>query len=532
LGEVSERALQVAFCQMLVNDGHTIIHSSRHAPIEHGKDIITRNAEGIICAFQLKALKGRKLKKRELSEMLPQLTELVMAKIEHPSIRAEAWHNSYLVINAEFEEEASDLLTKINEGWIQQGMPQSQLSTIVFGELYAKAKQLADNMLPSNLLLFKSLLELYLSAGDGMPEKDKYSALLRQCLPMLNADGTGVSAVECSRAIRSAALLNAIALSPYTSKNNYYAEIEVWLLYLAHIMAVAEKYGLNDDAWIANYSIIEEHIYNLLKAIVDEVKDREFMTAGDYLSDQMFYRIRVTLLCSVVAIFHLWSIILKKDITVDDYYRVCRDYIEKYRNKMQLWGEAAVPQFMSTYWYLKHVDATRTPDAMIANVLENILKVNNPGSNAGMPNPYYDAERIHLAALGIPGYDIEDDFRQHSYTAEGLMHIFVRRNWKNHMKGLWSDYSKIMACSLRPDELWQTYLWRTEKWGENINVWPKRTKDWQELKAEAMESSGKNIPSLLKRFPHILLLFIIVCPHRCTSESVRWLDTFLLSKRK
>jgi hypothetical protein len=39
---------------MLVAEGYTIVHLSRHSPIEMGKDIIAIDKDGIPCAFQLK----------------------------------------------------------------------------------------------------------------------------------------------------------------------------------------------------------------------------------------------------------------------------------------------------------------------------------------------------------------------------------------------------------------------------------------------------------------------------------------------
>ena len=41
LDSVNERTYQPAFVQMLVNDGHCVLHSTRHAPIEFGKDVLT-----------------------------------------------------------------------------------------------------------------------------------------------------------------------------------------------------------------------------------------------------------------------------------------------------------------------------------------------------------------------------------------------------------------------------------------------------------------------------------------------------------
>ena len=55
----SERAYQTAFCQMLAARGHQILHSTRHSPLEFGKDVISICPEGQACAFQLKGCPGK-----------------------------------------------------------------------------------------------------------------------------------------------------------------------------------------------------------------------------------------------------------------------------------------------------------------------------------------------------------------------------------------------------------------------------------------------------------------------------------------
>jgi hypothetical protein len=54
LDSASERSYQPAFVQILVSDGHRVLHSTRHSPIEFGKDVISIAPDGVPCAFQLK----------------------------------------------------------------------------------------------------------------------------------------------------------------------------------------------------------------------------------------------------------------------------------------------------------------------------------------------------------------------------------------------------------------------------------------------------------------------------------------------
>ena len=111
-----------------------------------------------------------------------------------------------------------------------------------------------------------------------------------------------------------------------------------------------------------------------------------------------------------------------------------------------------------------------------------------------------------------------------SYALEGLVHLFVRRNWKQTMKFLWPGVTRLNWVSFEPENPWDFYRWRTQE-GTNKIVVPKRTQEWEALKALAFESNGTNIPPSIKDYPILLLLFLCVYPHRINAEILRWLDT-------
>lgn len=524
LDSASERSYQIPFTQMLIDDGYTIIHSTRHSQIEHGKDVIALDAKGNVHAFQLKGILGKKLSKIALRKLLPQLNELAFAKIEHPSINTKNWHQSYLVINGDLEEEASDLLTKTNAGHKEQGYPERQIKTIVRGELLDKAKKLSQRLVPQELGDFKLLLELYLADGKGLIPKDKFANLMSSSLPFLSGDEKKPGNKEFARRITSLALINSIAISSYSNNDNYFAEIEAWIICLSYVFANIEKYSIPEKYWIETIKSIEERIYFLLNNIVLELVDNPKGLEGDVLTESFIYPVRMTLLCSLVSIYSLWNM-TRKDSGERD-IDFCRKFICDNQKYIQLWGEGAIPQIISLYWYQKKIDATPRPDFFISSILESICKLNARDSKMAIPNPYYDVETIILSSTGNPKHSIEDTFNEHSFTAESLMHLFVRQNWKQRTKLIWPNFTKIMQCSVAFDEPWRLYNWRNMDSGKNLSIWPKRTKNWDELKAEAQECNGENLPELLKKNPALFTLFIIVYPHRCISEAVRWLDSF------
>jgi len=113
LDSASERSMQAPFCQMLLGDGHKVLQTTRHSPIEFGKDVVSVSPEGEIHAYQLKGHPGARLTQAHLRTMLPQLNELVELSIPDSRVQGRP-HKSFLVTNGEVAEEAHTWLASYN----------------------------------------------------------------------------------------------------------------------------------------------------------------------------------------------------------------------------------------------------------------------------------------------------------------------------------------------------------------------------------------------------------------------------------
>ena len=139
LDKATERSFQQPFCYMLSAEGHTIIHSTRHSATELGKDIITIDGDGTLCAFQLKT--GNISLAKWQNEVSRQIDSLVVGKIVHPSIETLEHHKSYLVTNGNIAEEVSFDIKGRNETWTNQNQSYLRLRTIDRGEFaHVKSK--------------------------------------------------------------------------------------------------------------------------------------------------------------------------------------------------------------------------------------------------------------------------------------------------------------------------------------------------------------------------------------------------------
>lgn len=104
LDKINERGYQPAFCTALAAQGFTILHNTRHSPMELGKDVVARAANGQVNLYQLKGDPGGRMTGNEFRALIPQLDQLMTL-----AWNAAAPLNSeipFLVTNGYVEEEA------------------------------------------------------------------------------------------------------------------------------------------------------------------------------------------------------------------------------------------------------------------------------------------------------------------------------------------------------------------------------------------------------------------------------------------
>ena len=522
LDKASERSLQQPYCYMLSAKGHTIIHLTRHCSMEMGKDIITIDPGGTPCAFQLKAGNISLAKWRQ--EVNPQIDDLVVGKINHPSVDNSKHHRSYLVTNGNIAEEVSRAIDDRNQTWESQGQSYLRLETVVRGQLIDQAKELGDSLWPTELMDMQTpLLEILLDSGQNVFPKGKLASLFDSTFPLKpRDDGKSPSQNRCERAIASGAIICAIATSSFSNQNNHVAEIEAWTLYIAYVLAIAERWGLSVEAYKNEFEVATQSIYNSLENLCDEIKEREYLMEGNPLADRHVYKVRVTWLVGLMSIYALWK--SRKNEGKEEVDDFLREFCEEKRHQMDLWGEAAVPQFLAFYWYRLKIDTVKEPEDLLRSMISQICERNGPTEGGFLACPYYEPEEILPHILEVAEEPLMDSFKGESYALEGLVHLYVRRNTKQPMKTLWPGVTRLAFVSFEPNNYCDFFRWRNES-GKNWFVSPKHAQEWEKLKESASESQGACIPPSIKSHPILLLLFLCVYPHRMNAEILRWLDT-------
>ena len=528
LTKANERSFQIPFAHWLAFTGHTVVHVSRHCAMELGKDVVAIAPDGVPCAYQLKGVGGGRLTLAKWREDLSrQLHPLVHCQLVHPSLPLGPHHRSYIVINGDFDEEVQREIDDFNRASIAAGQPERTVQTIVKGQLFRAFRELQSDFWATNLYDLKTYLEIFLEDGNGMLPKEKLAKLFLDALPFEARNDRAPSRDECSRALAGCAVICASAVCSFTTAQNHLAEFEAWTLLWCYTLALAQRWQLPLSDVAYTVTLATDAAYTSLARLCDELVTRETLIEGDPMPDRFVYEIRITHLLGLMGLYGLMmqSRIAAGKIGDFDVKHLdfVRHFCDKHKDTLRLWGEYAVPQFLAWNFFRQTYDATLEPEVTYARLIEAICRMNQRSSNIGLANPYYDAETILPYQFNLAGHSLDDSFPGHSFYLEGLMHLFVRCNFKMEMKRFFPALTRIGLCSFQPESDWQFFLQRNWNRGtltQRFLVPPHR---WSELRKEAAEDQGSSLPSLLKTFPLGYLAMLLIMPYRGTPNGLRWL---------
>jgi hypothetical protein len=503
---------------MLTAEGYQVVHISRHGSFEEGKDILAIAKDGTPCAFQLKGCEGGRITQKEWSSFKEQLDRLIEIPIRHPSIDETLPRKVYFVTNGILDEEVRNEIKNKNPELIRRGLP--ILETIVKGEFLSRLIQAHSDLWPYELSNDKDLLELYLADGKGYLDKPKLSKFLEHLI----LDVSMKSKAESSRVLASSAIFTSYALSPFYREGNHVAVIEGWLIYLGILVAFIEKNRVAKKFWSTSSMLAQDAIEFAFLDLFEELKTREILVEGNALVDAPFYKGRITWLIGLISAFLLWKSKTLKDADLEKW---ALDFISKHLNEMQIWGEGAIPQFLSTIWCFSNHGLSHVGDRLLYSILLAILKADNDG---GLPDPYHTIGDVILSSYNLSSSIGNENFKGRSYSLNLILMLLTRRGWRGALAEKWKSITKIMFAEFIPQHNWEFGLWNCDN-GKLINLHPRTPQSWKELVEEANQSSFPHIPLFFQQNPELFLLFLITVPHRLTSEITIFLDKYFASQK-
>jgi hypothetical protein len=509
---------------MLAADGHRIIHSTRHSPLEFGKDVITVDQEGRACAYQLKGQPSGRLTHSDFRNIKPQIDELVELPISDQSV-PKRQHKSFLVTNGLIEEETRLVVADLNSGWKKNGYPDRHLELIQRGDILDMAKRLGYSLWPTELENVGTLIQLLAESGKGLPPFAHLDDLLRPLLH-LNVPDRKTSAADLKRRITSAALLVSVATKNHQRMDNHYAIFAAWMQFCAYSIAACERHSVSfrRNAEVA-VGIASTAMKDSLIDLALEIIDRKALAEGDIITDFVVYRARYTLVLGLLSLLWFWCDETSWPDNLD------RDklttFLKNGKKYVYTWGEAVIPQLLSYCWFLSEAD-TENED-LLELIIGSIMRSDADDEIHGLPSPYFNFEDVARHTLAPMIGMVDDPLRNEysggsSFYLEPLMHLLVRTNRKLSCKLIWPKVTRMRFMHFVPRYPWQYCLWRVkEEIGRYENVGPTWPKQWSDLKKEARSVSYGSIPKQLASDRMLLAFFLLAFPHRATPEVIRYL---------
>jgi hypothetical protein len=428
LDSANERGYQPAFVQMLVGEEHRVLHSTRHSPIEFGKDVISIAPDGVPCAFQLKGNPGGRLTLAQFREIRPQLEELVTQAINFPVV-PNVQHRSYLVTNGFVEEEVQAAIQQLNRTWERGGRGADALRVLERGYLLERAQSLGAGLWPFGITDFGALIDLLSHPGEDILPLAKVDRVL-SAMYGLTEKNTPRSAGELARMATSAAILVSVSLRNFDNKANHFATISAWVLFITYTIAACERAGVWHKKIEDSIAAARLAVFDTLAMLGSEVVGRRHHTEGDALADGEFYHARVALLNGLLSTYWLWC--MRESLKPANLGEVER-FIPMELGRKCLWGEAVLPQLLAHYWCISRRHAGRKSERILSGLLAAILRSQLGESEASLASPYYtiaDVVRHKLmVVLGTSDDPFADDsFSRASYFSEALLHLIVKAN--------------------------------------------------------------------------------------------------------
>lgn len=527
LDSAGERTYQASFVQMLAAQGYSVLHSTRHCALEFGKDVIAIAPDGVPCAFQLKGNPGGRLGLSEFrSDVQPQLVQTMSQPIVFPGIPDGVAHRSYLVSNGYFDEEVQRAVDDLNR-WPYM----SKLSLIGRGQLLAWANDLGTSLWPSEMSNIREFLELFLHDGRDLLPMKRLSLMLEEILALRLTDPP-LKAAQLERAIPSAALLTGVATHHFSQVDNHFAIASAWCLFVVSAISSHQRSGVVMNARSKESILLAERaIMDSLVALWQEMQVRQDLIEGNALAEPEIYRWRYTLLCGLLST--LWFFPDESSEATTRKTAVA-EWLQRNHDYLFLWGEAAIPCFLALHFFLRSTDGSEKPLLELTGLFQAVIGSNQMGSEHALPDPYYGFEDVGRALYGLKSTPEssslkEETFAGSSYSAELILQLMASSGLKEHCKHGWPLFNRLCHKRFVPAQKWQYGLLKCTEGVEETRQYPPEY-TWEKLRNDAAVEMCDYLPDKLLAKPHLLLLWIIIAPHRLTSDVGRLLDAKLVSK--
>lgn len=512
LDNVNERGYEMAFCQALAAQGHTILRRPAHGSTEHGKDIVSRDHRGRYHCYQLKT---GNLTKSDWRAIRDEVAELVEVPIQESTVPQGAKFTPHLVTNGGVSDPVSIEITARNGNWKRRGY--TPLDLILKDHLFRTFLDVQGRFLPSTPTDFEAFLRLYLGDKRAPLDRELFCSFLTSLFPL----GRKYRSAALRRTLAATAILSSYILSGYQESENRLALAEGWMLVLAHMLHLAEQERDAEEHWIQSVALCRESWEAAVHGLVDEALASPGWVEGEPIVDQPVHGVRGMLILGYLAAHAIYERGAAGRTSRED------EILAKVKSNLPAlssgyWGESASPFVFAVVLFLWLRAEEELAVRIAADLVRLIARENHPKQRVGVPDPYYGPASLLKPLLGEEVFGHRQSFAGRSFTMQWFIEFLARRGRKQRLKFLWYEITYIDAVSFVPEEPRDLYLWRVKKGAEIARRWGCPHK-WEDL---VEESNRGDVPKLLltERFPHLTLPFLLVYPHRGRPELMRLVE--------
>ena len=509
----NERNYQAAFCQVLMHQGHRVLYSSSHGPMEQGKDIITVGPDAECHAYQTKT---GDIGLTEWRAIAGEIQELVELPVNYPGIDKAKLHKAYLVNNGSISDPVRIQINDRNEDNIRKGRRYAHLEVIGRDSLLKFFIDAQGRFVPRELPDMRSFLELYLEDGHAMLPTDKMFAVLEGTAfgqgPIRKSDGID--------AITSSLIIASYLLNSFEAAANHYAMGEGWSVLAACIARYVTRHAIPESQWRGSLDLVIAERDAHLTLLRKEAVGRTDFLEGDIRADGgVMLRARTTIVLGALACHELFPAgNAKADLSPDEVLKLICDHIDR----RCVWGDSAFPYIFFVIKFLESRGERARAEQLLVELFTILVETNYHQKGPLFPSPYLGVEEILAASIPDRLQDANfEGYRGSSFILRAVLEMLVRRGRRDVVEAKWRQLTYIQQNEFIPDRAEDVFAWRTAD-GTNASGFANQTQSWAALVSECLDLS--ELPDVYRDLRQVLTFHILVCPQRATPAVLRMLD--------
>jgi hypothetical protein len=520
LDSQTERRYQPAFIQLLISEGWSVVHNTRHSPIEFGKDVIARCPEGVLHCFQLKGNPGGRVTKREAQDLLPQVVELL--ETPAPGLYRAApdeRHVAVFVTNGTVDEEATLLFSEAAQRTAKDTCPASTFRLVTRGDLLSRFVKAAGRVWPTSVEGTRLLLNVTAEDGRSLPDSQSIGAVLAETAPPPDA---GASQPERSANLSALLLVGEILKAPWYSAANHYGLHALTILVAMHALRFADNPARR--AAVADYSTLAaEHCRDLLIEAESRGFRADVVWADTGLLEEfdiMWERRRLVADCAA-------ALLLSGSDLEPDLRQYAGGLVRQSVAAPRLWGLGAVPAFIVRNWAQRRIDATAAPDVALGVTLKALVRTAMAEDGAvPLYGPYFTFLDCWAAGHGIRHLGNDAVFRENAgrslWFGKAVLLMLAKRNLKHTCKQIWPSFSRVLheEPDLPPESFYDARL--TDAGG--LLTETLHRKEWGDLVRESVDESGASFLDGHDELAWVIASYVALVPYRAWTSVLMWLD--------